>query len=202
MKTTMNTIKRSMSGFTHDLQKGNLRFRKHQRIHPRQCQDRVRELSKGQSPSTILVSCSDSRIAPEIVFDQGLGDLFSIRTAGHVLDAVSVASIEYAVGHLGAKEIVVMGHTSCGAIKAAVASGETPDTGSKNLDALILAIKPGLKKEYHSDHAHEEAAEDNVAASIRFLLSKSPLIRDEVHQGKVKIVSALYDLETGEVEIW
>jgi len=184
------------------LKAGNLRFTSHQKIHPRQDKARVRELANSQAPETIVVSCSDSRVGPELVFDQGLGDIFSVRTAGHALDAYSVASIEYAVQHLGAKVIMVLGHTSCGAIKAAATTPVGKSTGSDNIDELVKKIRPGLRTVDPADKELVQAAKNNVESTIAYLKQKSPLIRREVEQGKIKFVSALYDLKTGDVELW
>lgn len=184
------------------LKDGNIRFTSHQKIHPRQDKDRIFNLSKGQSPEVVLVSCSDSRVPPELVFDQGLGDIFSVRTAGHVLDVYSVASIEYAVDHLGSKVIIVMGHTSCGALKAAVTSSVGNSTGSANIDKLITKIRPGIKSVTPSDGELIEAAKSNVEASIAYLKQTSPLIRHDLETKTIKIVAALYYLKTGDVELW
>ena len=201
--TPATPIARNLDGeIIHELKDGNIRFKSHQRINPRQDNQRVQELSTGQAPSTVVVSCSDSRVPPEMVFDQGLGDIFSVRTAGHALDSISIASIEYAVQHLGSKVILIMGHTSCGAIKASVTSGKNPNSGSKNIDQLIKAIKPGIKTMNYSDSELVDAAKENVEASIVLLKSKSPLIRDQIKQGKIKIVGALYYLKSGEIELW
>ncbi len=184
------------------LREGNIRFTSHQRVYPRQDHGRLMELAKGQAPGVVLVSCSDSRIPPEAVFDQGLGDVFSVRTAGHVLETASIASIEYAVEVLGASVVMVMGHSSCGAVKAAAASKKGVSSGSKNLDQLIQRIQPNLKKRSQSDPDYTLAAEDQVDGTISYLKANSPLIRERVLQGKVKMVSALYDVATGEVELW
>ena len=184
------------------LRTGNLRFTSHQRIHPRQSPVRVQELAKGQNPEVVVVSCSDSRVPPEHVFDQGLGDLFTVRTAGHALDAISIASIEYAVENLGSRVILIMGHTSCGAVKAAISSKAGSRSGSKNIDQLISKIKPGLKGATSSDPKLYDAAVANVDASLIDLKKRSPLIRAKVERGEVKLVGALYDLSSGDVELW
>ncbi len=106
--------------------------------------ERRRELASVQKPFAIVLSCSDSRVPPELIFDQGLGDLFTIRVAGNVLGSAQVASIEYAVEHLGAKLILVMGHESCGAIKAALEPVSKKGSGSTDLDWLVGSIRPVL----------------------------------------------------------
>ena len=125
-----------------DLLAGNARFVAGQPLHTRQNAARLSEVASGQKPSAIMVSCSDSRVAPEIIFDQGLGDLFVVRTAGQVVDDVALASIEYAVEHLGTALIIVLGHKRCGAVSAAVADGEAHG----HLNALIDKIKPAVEQ--------------------------------------------------------
>ena len=181
---------------------GSDRFANEQSLRPHQDQDRIKSLSSQQAPHAVIVSCSDSRVPPEIVFDQGLGDIFSVRTAGHVLDAYSIASIEYAVENLGSKVIVVMGHSSCGAVKAAINTPIGKSTGSKNIDQLVAQIRPGLKVFDPADKELVASGKDNVEAAIRHLKQNSPLIREELAQNKVKIVPALYYLGTGKVEFW
>lgn len=184
------------------LREGNIRFTSHQRIHPNQQPLRRQELTKGQAPGAIVVSCSDSRVPPEFVFDQGLGDIFSIRTAGHAVDAFALASVEYAIEHLDAKVIVVMGHTSCGAIKATMASVPGESTGSRNIDLLVASIRPGLKHLDRKDKTLRADAIDNVEATRVALERGSPFIHAAVEKGKVRIVAALYDLDSGDVELW
>src|SRR5947208_15471281 len=106
------------------LQSGNGRFVSGHPVHPDQTLDRIRDLKKSQNPFAVIVSCSDSRLPPELIFDQGLGDVFSIRTAGNVIGDFELGSIEYAVEHLHCKLIVVLGHENCGAIQAYAAAGE------------------------------------------------------------------------------
>ena len=98
------------------------------------------ELSKGQHPFAIIVDCSDSRVAPEFIFDQGLGDLFVIRTAGNIVDDIAIGSVEYAVEHLGVRLVLVLGHEDCGAVKATVAGGKAEG----HIDAIVQAIKPAV----------------------------------------------------------
>ncbi len=184
------------------LKAGSKRFASEQALRPHQDQDRVQTLSSQQAPEAVIVSCSDSRVPPEIVFDQGLGNIFSVRTAGHVLDAYSIASIEFAVENLGSKVIIVMGHSSCGAVKAAINTPVGQSTGFKNIDQLVAQIRPGLKTVDPADKELIAAGKNNVEAAIRYLKQNSPLIREEFAQNKVKIVPALYFLSTGRVEFW
>ncbi|MBX2994326.1 MAG: hypothetical protein KF681_05880 [Bdellovibrionaceae bacterium] len=176
---------------------GNKRFTsEHGRKDGRSRAD-VRKLEAGQKPHTIVLSCSDSRVPPETVFDQGLGEIFTVRVAGEALDTSVIASIEYAVEHLGARLILVMGHTHCGAVKAAIAT-KTGSAGSPSLDALVKDIKPRLPASTSADVAVESAGNAKGVASD--LLKRSAIIREKVTKGEVKIESALYHLNDGHVD--
>jgi len=170
---------------------------------------RRQELVTGQKPFAIVLSCSDSRVPPELIFDQGLGDLFTIRVAGEVLGSAQVASIEYAIEHLDAKFIVVMGHESCGAVKAAIESSDRKNTtaGSLDLDWLIHAIRPNLK----ARHLAEITTEDpklrkpvmaNVDAITENLMVRSQIVGEAMAKGDLKIVRGIYSLDTGKVDFW
>src|SRR5436305_9248189 len=119
---------------------GNARFVAHKERHPDESSARRRELVSGQHPFAVILGCADSRVAPELLFDEGLGDLFVIRVAGNIADDAVLGSIEYAVEHLGSKLIVVLGHESCGAVSAAVAS----ESASGHLSSLVTAIRPSV----------------------------------------------------------
>lgn len=183
---------------------GNKRFVEGRAQHPNQDPRTRAGLAAGQKPHTIVLSCSDSRVPPEIVFDQGLGQVFTIRTAGHVLDAPSIASIEYALEHLGATLIVVMGHESCGAVKAALGTPVGKSAGSPSLDALVAAIRPAIagRAPASDDRKLREPVKANTSATARALVEKSKIIRDRVNSGKLMIAQAIYGLESGKVEFW
>ena len=166
-----------------------------------------RALLKGQKPHTILVSCSDSRVPPELVFDQGLGELFIVREAGNGLDNVGLASIEFAMEQLGARLIVVLGHEYCGAVKAALATEEGASAGSSNLEALVASIHENMRGTTltEADRVDPKAARAswaNVNGVVRRLLEGSELVRKRVEAGEVVIVPGLYSLETGRVRFW
>lgn len=183
---------------------GNDRFVHGESAHPRQGRDRRLQLSTLQQPHTIVLSCSDSRVPPEIVFDQGLGDLFTIRTAGEVPDSAALASIEYAVEHLGVKQIVVLGHERCGAVKAALETPAGKSAGSEHLDALVGAIRPNLTR-YSSgvwDSQLRGPVKSQVEGVAKDLTARSKIIAEHVEKGELKIVRAIYALEDGEVERW
>ncbi|MFZ3229619.1 MAG: carbonic anhydrase [Pseudobdellovibrio sp.] len=162
----------------------------------------VARLSKGQKPHSIVLSCSDSRVPPEVVFDQKLGEIFTVRTAGEVLDSASIASIEYAVEHLGSRNILVMGHSQCGAVKAALSTFGGKDAGSPNLNKLVGDIHPRLQqfegKEPSANYEVESWANTNGVA--KDLLERSSIIAEKVRSGEVQINTALYHLETGVAE--
>ncbi len=184
------------------LKNGNKRFTKGSFRKDGAQKSDIERLSTGQKPHSIVLSCSDSRVPPEVVFDQKLGEVFVVRTAGQSLDTAAVASIEYAVEHLGSNLIVIMGHEACGAVKATLSTGEGQSAGSPSLDALVKNIKPrvaGFSAEKHSDGFIKEGWA-NVTGTHKELLEKSQIVRDAVQSGDVKIQSALYHLKSGNVE--
>lgn len=154
-------------------------------------------LLKTQHPKVAVLSCSDSRVPPELVFDQGLGELFVVRTAGEDDDPVALGSLEYAVEHLGSSMIVVMGHQNCGAVTAACSGGKSEST---NLDAVLNPIAVSCTKSEPKTPEHIDAAiRDHVHTVAQELLSRSKVLKTAVDEGKLKIVEAYYSLETGEV---
>lgn len=161
-------------------------------------------LATGQKPYAVIISCSDSRVPPEIVFDKGLGEIFIIRVAGNVVAPHELGSIEYALEHLGASLVMVMGHERCGAVTAAV--NYVPGTPtSPNILSLIDSIMPAVNaaRDKHPvpDALVELSVEENVQLVATKLLKESAVINDKVEAGTVKIVKAKYDLDTGLVRI-
>lgn len=159
-----------------------------------------RELAKGQHPKVIVLSCADSRVPPELVFGKNTGDLFVVRDAGNIVDPVELGSMEYAVEHLNAKVIVVLGHESCGAVAATVSGQKMP---TRNLQAIVDTISPALKgsKDCPIGGKMNRACVDlNVNQTAKHLTSRSPILKEAVEQGHLAIVKAVYKLETGEVE--
>jgi carbonic anhydrase len=156
-------------------------------------------LIAGQSPTAIILSCSDSRVGPELVFDQGLGDIFVVRTAGNVADAVALGSIEYAVDHLHSPLLVVLGHQKCGAVSAACSGEKMP---SHNLDVIVEKIDPAVtraKNYAKADDLIESTIKENVHQSTRDLFANSEIIRSAVKSGKLSMIEAEYELNTGRV---
>lgn len=154
--------------------------------------------TNGQKPFAVIVSCSDSRVPPEILFDQALGDLFIVRTAGNVLDPVGMGSVEYGVEHLKAPLLVVMGHEACGAVKATVEGGTAPGS----IGAIVKKIRPSVDKAKAAGATekdiYEKTTDENIKATIADL-EKSPVVKELVEAGHLKIVGAKYHLQTGEV---
>ncbi len=160
---------------------------------------RRQEVAGGQHPFAIIVSCSDSRVPPEVVFNKGLGELFVVRTAGHVVDDVAIASIEYAVEHLGSNLILVLGHKKCGAVGAAVGGGET----GGHLPSIIGAIRPAVEKARRGQPGDlaDQAMIENVRLVREKLEQSKPVLAHAVEKGKLRIVGGFYDISSGKVTI-
>ncbi|HSE49763.1 MAG TPA: carbonic anhydrase [Terriglobales bacterium] len=153
------------------------------------------KLAHGQAPPVAVLACADSRVGPELLFDKSLGQLFVVRVAGNSADPVGIGSLEYSVEHLGSTMIVVMGHQSCGAVKAACSGGKMPTAG---LAAVVEPIKPSCSKVKGKDI--ESATRDHVHVTAQDLLARSPLLKQHFDAGKLAIVEAYYSLDTGKVE--
>lgn len=192
---------RSAAEVLESLLAGNRRFVAGDR-HERAVTAERKLLASGQKPGAIILSCSDSRVPPELVFDQTLGDLFVVRTAGNVADAVALGSMEYAADHLHAELLVVMGHEKCGAVTAATQDGDVPSPNLKAvLDAIAPAVRPLKSKVAGAELVHHGISA-NVEASALHVVEASPVLRERVEQRKLTIKRAVYDLETGEVRFW
>ena len=180
------------------LQDGNERFVAGTATQTTKDAKRRAEVAQGQKPFAIVVSCSDSRVGPEVVFDQGLGDIFVVRTAGHVVDDVGLGSIESAVEHLGASLILVLGHERCGAVAATVAGGEAPG----HIPSIVKAINPAVaKSKGQTGDAVDNAVRAQVLEVVGQLQKADPMLAERVKAGKLKVVGARYDLDTGHVEV-
>ena len=152
------------------------------------------DLTSGQDPWAIILSCADSRVVPELAFDSGLGELFVVRVAGNVANSSSIASIEYAVAHIGTPVIVVLGHESCGAVTAAINGGDN----GYNLNHLLSHITPAIHAS--GDNATvTEVVKKNAELTVEELKGRSAIIRGAVDAGKLKIVPAYYELGAGKV---
>lgn len=176
---------------------GNARFVAGASLHLRDDPARRTAVAAGQKPFAVIVACADSRVAPELLFDQGLGDLFVVRCAGNVVDDLALGSIEYAVEHLGAATIVVVGHERCGAVTAALEGGHLPGHIAK----LVEAIRPNLGDlPERGKAAVDEGVRANAAAVAEQLEACEPILSEFAHAGKLRILAARYDLDTGAVE--
>lgn len=158
-----------------------------------------RTLEKSQHPLVAILGCSDSRVPPEVVFDQGLGDLFVVRVAGNSVDPTAIGSLEYAVEHLGAVMIVVLGHQSCGAVTAACSGDKMP---TSNLEAVVEPITESCsvaKAEHPGESVVEVAIRDHVHQTAQDLLAHSGVLKHAHDEGKLTIVEAYYSLDSGSV---
>ncbi len=180
-----------------ELMAGNRRHTWGTLRHPRQTVQRRKEVAGTQHPMAIVIGCSDSRVPPEIVFDQGLGDLFVIRVAGHVVSQVVLGSAELAVRELGVGLVVVLGHSRCGAVTAAVDGAQAPGTVGR----LIEAISPAVAEaDGQRGDVVDAAARSNVVMAVGQLES-SPILGRLASEGRLRIVGAFYDLESGKVDV-
>ncbi|MBI3855189.1 MAG: carbonic anhydrase [Planctomycetes bacterium] len=179
------------------LQEGNRRYREGSSLHPRQDRARRKEVASGQHPKAAVLTCSDSRVSPEIAFDQGIGDLFVIRVIGNVVCPETLASIEYAVEHLGVKLVLVLGHERCGAVEAAL-KGEAHE-GHLNEMLRRVTVKtsgyPGT-----SPTPLEGAVRANVKAVVEQLRASTPILEPRVRKGEIHVVGARLGLESGLIE--
>jgi carbonic anhydrase len=185
------------------LKEGNARYVSGTSKHPNQDQAR-RSLtsSKGQQPFATVLGCSDSRVPPEILFDSGIGDVFVVRVAGNVADTDETGTIEYGVDHLGTPLLVVLGHSHCGAVTAVVEKAELHGSiphlvaNIKPAAARAKAMNPGLS----GDRLVEEAVKANVWQAMSDLFRTSQAVRDRVKTGKLEVIGAMYDIETGKID--
>ena len=179
------------------LKEGNGRYTSGSLQHPGQTTERRTELAKTQHPYAAIVSCSDSRVPPEIVFDQGLGDLFVVRVAGNVINDEGLGSIEYTVDHLGTRLILVLGHQRCGAVDAAretiAAKGKAPG----HIQSLVTAIKPAVEATAKDDL--ETTVKANVKNVVKALRSSTPILKAKVDSGEIQVIGGYYSLDTGAV---
>jgi carbonic anhydrase len=183
------------------LVEGNKRFAEGQLTSKDCTPERRQELTKGQHPFATVISCSDSRVPPEVIFDQALGDIFIVRDAGNVVDSVTLGSIEYGVEHLHTPLLIILGHESCGAVTAALDAKGEPEG---NIGAILKKIMPAVKKARKAGKDREGtldlAIQENVRHTYKEVM-KSKIVGELVHEGKLKVVGAEYYLGTGKVEM-
>lgn len=180
-----------------ELMAGNQRFVENKRTSPNLSSARLTEVAAGQSPFASIVSCADSRVPVEIIFDRGLGDLFVVRDAGNVATPEEIGSIEFGTLILGSKLLMVLGHESCGAVKATIAGKPVPG----QIGGIIEAIKPAVEsaKDKPGDPL-ENAVKANVLLQME-RLKASTVISQLMQEGQLKIVGGYYDLDTGKVSL-
>jgi len=159
----------------------------------------------GQKPYAIVVTCADSRLSPEILFDKGIGEVFVVRVAGNVVAPHELGSIEYAAEHLGAKLVMVLGHSKCGAVSAAYDYFTTPEVLrpelSKNLESIVDDIEPAVNKAVAAGTGKTGAEDINVDEVVKLIKKKSRVIREMMETSGVKVVGGKYDVVTGEVSL-
>ena len=177
---------------------GNERFVRLKETHPDDTKQRRKEMMKGQHPFVVILSCSDSRVPPELIFDQGLGDIFEIRNAGNVLDEHVIGSIEYAVMHCGVKLIVIMGHQDCGAI-AATLSGKSETKYIKSLEDSIQPAIEDCKKHGHEINS-DNVVKAHVIQDIEELMTQDTDLVKYMKENNVQIVPAYYHIDSGKVD--
>lgn len=179
------------------LLEGNIRFVHMKLQKPNHSMERRKEISTGQAPFAAILTCSDSRVPPEIIFDQGLGDLFVVRIAGNVLDDMVIGSLEYASGHLKVPLILVLGHTKCGAVHVA----STGVRADGHVKSILTALGPALRvaKTMPGDLV-SNVIRVNVELIAKTLKESRPILEPLVRSGKLKIVGGIYDLSTGKVD--
>lgn len=185
------------------LMQGNQRFQASEGVNPDQSSERRAAVALGQAPLAIVLACADSRVAPELIFDQGLGDLYSVRIAGNILSATTLASIEYAAERIAPPLLMVIGHKACGAVKAAFTTIELGARAEGHVQSLIEALRPVI------GHVMDNAKDDIVDRSVRYnaeyqleqIRRRSPSVNRLHRDGLMKLVAAYYDLDSGAVEL-
>jgi carbonic anhydrase len=186
------------------LQEGNERFVSGKAEHPHSQTDRAKEAAEhGQHPFATILACSDSRVPLEVVFDQGIGDIFAIKVAGNVSGASQLGSIEYGVAHTGTALVVVLGHSKCGAVTAACTGGGHEG----NIESLMQAIAPAVQRiNMTTGKSGQEIVEPTCLANVYYqieqLFAGSEILRKAVAEKRVQVIGAVYDIETGSVQFY
>lgn len=188
------------------LLEGNKRFIKGELAHPRRKPEDFGPLAESQAPLTVIVCCADSRVAPELIFDQGVGDLFVVRVAGNVITGAGASvkgSIEYAVAELGVRLILVLGHSQCGAVKAAIKHIDAKDTLPGSISGLVDLIRPAVAAvKDKQGNMLDNAIKANVEQGVERLKRLEPILAGSVKKGMLKVVGAVYDLHSGKVTVF
>jgi carbonic anhydrase len=176
---------------------GNRRFVSGHSRHPHQSPARIREIAAGQHPFAVILGCADSRVAPEILFDQGVGDLFDNRVAGNVVDDILLGSIEYAVEEFAPPLVIVLGHERCGAVSATLNAIRTGGEAPGHIASIVEALRPILEPYADDPDGVEKGVLANIRAQVSALVTRSEII---AHSG-ARVVGARYDLDTGKVTL-
>lgn len=184
------------------LLEGNERFIANQERHPHRGPELRLQLAEAQHPFAVILGCSDSRVAPEILFDEGLGDLFVIRNAGNIVDTTCLASVEYGVGHLEVPLVLVLGHERCGVVTAAVAIAREGREVQGHIWNLIDAVRPALEKSAEgTEDVIEQTVRAHVMIQVERLRRADPIVSRAVRAGTTRVVGARYDIDQGQVEV-
>ncbi|MDR7276742.1 carbonic anhydrase [Catenuloplanes atrovinosus] len=180
---------------------GNHRFATGHARHPHQTLDRLREVATGQDPWAVVLGCADSRVSPELLFDEGIGDLFDNRVAGNIVDDLLLGSMEYAVEEFAPPLIVVLGHERCGAVSATINAINTGGEAPGHIASIVEALRPIVAPYAAAPDGVERGVQANVRAQAAAILSRSEIIREHVESGHGAVVGARYDLDTGVVTL-
>jgi carbonic anhydrase len=194
------------SGLTPDrvlanLLAGNKRYVSCTAKHPHQSRERIHTVAAGQHPLAIILGCADSRVAPELLFDQGVGDLFTNRVAGNLVTTELLGSMEYAAEEFVPPLIMVLGHERCGAVAATQGCVRTGGTASGHIQSLVEALTPIVGPYADGPDAVEQGVQANVKAQVAAVLAHSDIIREKVDAGHMKVIGARYDLDSGKVTV-
>jgi carbonic anhydrase len=196
---------RSADAVLKQMLEGNQRFAAGHSTHPRRTPADFKALAAGQKPLACIVACADSRVTPEILFDLGIGELFVVRVAGNYVDGAGPAvkgSVEYAVAELGVSLVMILGHSQCGAVKAAIQHIHDKDALPGEINNLVNVIKPAvLASQHEPGDPLENAIKANVKRGVDRLDDLAPIIAPAVREGKLKVVGGVYDLATGRVNM-
>lgn len=180
---------------------GNKRFVSGKAEHPRQGAKRLKKTATGQDPFAIVLGCADSRVGAEVLFDQGIGDLFVNRVAGNVADDLLLGSMEFAIEEFAPPLLIVLGHERCGAIKATVGAVNSGETAPGHIGTIVEALKPIVTPYAKDADAVEKGLRANVRAQAASMMSRSSIVREQVEAGRMGLVCARYDLDTGVVKV-
>ena len=184
-----------------ELKDGNKRFADGMMRHPGHNPKRRQQVAQNQQPFAVVLACSDSRLPPEVVFDQGLGDLFVIRVAGNIVDTAVLGSVEYALEHLGSPLVMALGHQSCGAVTATLETIRNKTEAPGDIEALVDAIEPAVAL---AEQRPGDLLDNTIRANTdrsRDTISGAPALQASLNKRAVKVVSAYYSLDTGIVRV-